>query len=787
MELAEFSTEAERSVGAAAEIAKKAAQDRAELERKAVQSFLNNAKRAAAELEAAGQAGEAGELMETAQAQAQAKLERIKTDEIKTQLDAVEKATELRMQALDIEKDTVETARDIAETFDGSAAAIAPLLEQGLAIERNRLSELRRQAAESRKLTGDSLKTRKLELDVVKQEASVRKQEYEDVKRIAELRREEVAVIEEGLEDEMSFLSDIGANWRRILDIQGDLVGLARERYQIAQDELEAARASGATGLELLRKETEARKAWFSLQKKSVGVQKDIFEKIIGKAFGEIRGGVGAIRGRTEAAAKFGIERTRVVTAAGMFAKAGPGGVKTIEQRAIERQLGGKFGFGAAPKKLSAEKKLENAVRGTTKATDKVATNTANTATSSKTTADTLTTPGSAFVHDSGAHGLLASILSVAKEIAIGVMGAEKTIGAGTGDIRARLESAIASAVSEQKQKSDKLQKSLDKVKDSTKKTAESTAETAQKAKEVPAAARARAARLAENTNPLAGPVGGEMQTVLAGAAEKSAKAFVDPATQFKEALDNASKTTIEWAHRQTQSANATAEARKKALNEQLDAEKKKISEEYKGSMILQDELEGVEKKRAAGMQKIDFDRQKVAKKVENRILEENETRKKSTNVFARLEAQKAKLGGGLKGPSGITRIGETPAGVIGIGTARPGVRAMGGGRALGGGAAAAAGATMPRTAAETAAMADSMTGLTPGSREAAATAARPGVAAIGGAGTAAVGEAASIPSLQITGTLRVSFESKTANMVAEVINTTEVVKAMEKAGWLKS
>jgi len=238
------------------------------------------------------------------------------------------------------------------------------------------------------------------------------------VKKAADIEMNRVSIIGDGLSAELDYLGFIGAHYSRMLDIQGDMVTLARERYDIAQRELEATRQTGATGQELLRKETEVRKAWFDLQKKSVGVQKDVIEKILGAAFGKLRS-MGAATGIERVSARRGVAGTRVYTAAGMPMAAGKEGV-TLAERAILRQLRGLGG--QAPRKLSAEERLEKAMRGTEGATMETAENTEDTANATVNLNRRGSRAGSIFTHDKGAHGILESILAVTKEIAIALI-----------------------------------------------------------------------------------------------------------------------------------------------------------------------------------------------------------------------------------------------------------------------------------------------------------------------------------------------------------------------------
>ena len=221
------------------------------------------------------------------------------------------------------------------------------------------------------KQTAEAEKRTKL----AKEETDQKRKVLDFAKRAREAAEKDIDLQMEALEAEADFLSEMGGSLSSFIDIQNQMVQLERNRLVLMEKELERAKATNKNGEKNQRireLETGIIKQQFSIRKKELGVQKDIFEKIIGAAFGEVREAVGARKGRMTTTGLAGLER-RVVTRAGVLAKAGPGGVKTIDERAAGRS-GGVFGIGKggdvpggrlaeAPRRLDADKKMAE-VRG---------------------------------------------------------------------------------------------------------------------------------------------------------------------------------------------------------------------------------------------------------------------------------------------------------------------------------------------------------------------------------------------------------------------------------------
>jgi hypothetical protein len=143
------------------------------------------------------------------------------------------------------------------------------------------------------------------------------------------------------IDAELDYLSTVGGNLDSFVKLQNQSVSIERQRLAVMQKEYDKAEAAGAKGNELREREVKLIEQGFKLKKAEFGVQKDIFDKIIGAAFGQIRSSIGASRQRFSDVALGGIENTRVKTKSGLLTGAGPGGVKTIDERRNERMLAG--------------------------------------------------------------------------------------------------------------------------------------------------------------------------------------------------------------------------------------------------------------------------------------------------------------------------------------------------------------------------------------------------------------------------------------------------------------
>ena len=244
--------------------------------------------------------------------------------------------------------------------------------------------------------------TKQGEIELKKKQAVVQAAQRE-----ASLKLEAIGLEEELIDSELDFLSEIGGSFDSILKLQQAGVALEMQKLNALQQQVEAARAAGTTGLELRKMEVALEKQKFALNKKQFGVQKDIFEKLIGKAFGEMRSDIGAARRRGSDVTLMGRQNTRVMGRSGLFMKTGPGGPGTLAQRAADRAIsaafgsvgGGKLGRGLnekEPKRLKIE--------------EDIAANTKEGADAGKKLTDAATKKGSIYTHDTTSEGYLKQI-----------------------------------------------------------------------------------------------------------------------------------------------------------------------------------------------------------------------------------------------------------------------------------------------------------------------------------------------------------------------------------------
>jgi hypothetical protein len=224
--------------------------------------------------------------------------------------------------------------------------------------------------------------------------------------REASLKLESIGLDEELINAQMDFLSDVGGSFSSILKLQQAGVQLERERLRVLEEELQASKEAGIEGLELRKKEQAVEIQRLKLRQKEFGVQKDIFEKLIGKAFGELQTDIGAARRRASDVGLLGRERTRVEGRSGLFLRAGQGDLRTIDERTADRILGGLQGLGGAlPGRGGGGGVAEGPKR--LKIEEQIAQYNATTADTNKKMYKEMTTPGSIYTHDMATEGWL--------------------------------------------------------------------------------------------------------------------------------------------------------------------------------------------------------------------------------------------------------------------------------------------------------------------------------------------------------------------------------------------
>jgi hypothetical protein len=205
--------------------------------------------------------------------------------------------------------------------------------------ERNRVLNEGRRFIEAKKLT-----------ELARIETEQKQRVIDAAQREADLKTEAIEKEQNLLEEQIGFLSDIGGSFAAINNLVNQSLDYEREKLRIAEENLEIVKATTKDSKARRDAEIAVELQRIKFQKKAFGVQKDVFEKLIGAAFGEIRGEVGAARRRGSVVGLAGRDATRVVGQAGNFLKNDLAN-KTIEQRRNERMLRGMQDLGGEIKK----------------------------------------------------------------------------------------------------------------------------------------------------------------------------------------------------------------------------------------------------------------------------------------------------------------------------------------------------------------------------------------------------------------------------------------------------
>jgi hypothetical protein len=262
---------------------------------------------------------------------------------------------------------------------------------------------------------GDATKETIKRTEFAKAEVKYKKAVVDQAAKEKDLRTRQADMVQDSIGQEMDFLSEIGGSFSRLVELQGMSLGIEKQKLDYAKDYLAEVEKSGVGGMKLLEAQLGVRNQEFALQKKGMGLQKSIMDKMLGAAFGQLKD-FGARKQMATDVSLMGVGGTRVKTPSGMY-MAGGGG--TPEERALQRQMGatgvrGAFsgglaglglpGAAGAPERLPIEKAMEEGLRvtGIDKSTEDTANNTRG-----------LGKRGSGYVTDEKAQGLLSSILEV--------------------------------------------------------------------------------------------------------------------------------------------------------------------------------------------------------------------------------------------------------------------------------------------------------------------------------------------------------------------------------------
>ena len=224
-------------------------------------------------------------------------------------------------------------------------------------------------------------------------------------------------------------LSDLMNKQKEILALEADRVDAMREEYKITLANNGNTRETQIKGLQL-------RTAEANLQRKGLGYQKDIMDKMLGAALGEISTSKGARRQRGTDVGVMGVGATRVKTASGLLTGAGPGGVIPYQKRlneykaAMANQKVLKKGGKIAEKGNVELGDIRDGIQGI----------------------DTRSKSGASLdTHDSTTEGLLASILYVAKEMAVGILDGKEATNKTGKNTRDSIEKGLKDVQSEYK------------------------------------------------------------------------------------------------------------------------------------------------------------------------------------------------------------------------------------------------------------------------------------------------------------------------------------------------
>lgn len=135
------------------------------------------------------------------------------------------------------------------------------------------------------------------------------------------------------IEAEIDFLSETGGSYGQILELQKKSIALVADEVGNIQQQMRRLEGAGMTNtLEYEKLRTQLVQKQFELQKKAMGAQRDAYEKLVGMAFGALRGSRGAQRGLNSEARFFGRGRTKLRS--GLIAQRSSADRMNIDERA---------------------------------------------------------------------------------------------------------------------------------------------------------------------------------------------------------------------------------------------------------------------------------------------------------------------------------------------------------------------------------------------------------------------------------------------------------------------
>ena len=178
-----------------------------------------------------------------------------------------------------------------------------------------------------------------------KAEADFHRDTLDAITKEADIQDRVLDIQRDSVDTELDFLNEIGGSFSSIMALQEKGIAIEQKKLAIYQEELKAVRATGKGGAVLQDAELKVFKQRLEIEKQAMGAQKDVADKLLGRAFGAIRGELGAARGRGGAVGLLGRDRTRVMNRAGTFIE---GDAMPIAERAARMNIARLGGGGGA-------------------------------------------------------------------------------------------------------------------------------------------------------------------------------------------------------------------------------------------------------------------------------------------------------------------------------------------------------------------------------------------------------------------------------------------------------
>jgi hypothetical protein len=179
---------------------------------------------------------------------------------------------------------------------------------------------------------GRQLAMKRNEENMAKAELRYKQAVVDAAKKELEGKNASLDVEQERIDEEISFLEEMGGSYGQILDLQQQSIQKEAEKLQNMRNMFKRiASEFPKESLQYKQAELELAKAEYALERKRLGAQRDAYEKLVGLAFGGLRAARGARRRLDSDARHFG--RGRVVSREGFALDTRGAGAKTLEER----------------------------------------------------------------------------------------------------------------------------------------------------------------------------------------------------------------------------------------------------------------------------------------------------------------------------------------------------------------------------------------------------------------------------------------------------------------------